>query len=170
MIRKGGIWMGIKMEIADKYGDSTVQFGEIINYTYEYESTDSLYAKGTKEKNLLRITGDISRCLETNPAALEHMRRWSSHTYTSSDDYIAVSLKYVVLDFTNVHGSEDEATEIQTSRSISFPAARVQSYNENINPYTGNGTFEVVFVQREDKLADIRFEPYAEEFIKLEQL
>jgi|GEM_PF-1574995 len=162
--------MAIKFEVIDKNEKILVSSNEVIGYEYEYNNKNSTYAKTTNQSSTLKITGDISRFIERSPEELGKIRSWASQKYIAADDYKNVTVKNVVENGLSSYRDDNQngiENNEDVTRLINFTDARVFSYNEQVNPYTGHGTFEVVFVQREDKLKDVYVEPYNDEFKEL---
>ena len=70
----------------------------------------------------------------------------------SADFYVKVTVTQVFMD--------------EVFREIVFPNAYMRDFTETINPNTGEGSFVITLLQKIDKVGDIVFQPFDEEFRK----
>ena len=109
---------------------------EILDFSFKYEVQKSGYAKGPLDTRLLKITGDITRTLETAPEAMGQIRRWVALRYKDPSYFHGAKIVYIYRD--------------EVLRSYEFTHCFVKSYEEHINPHSGRGTYTLLLAQRVD--------------------
>ena len=118
---------------------------EITGFGFIYSSQNSRYAKSSDER-CLRIIGSISAMMEHSPAALNAIREWSKIGRVGQDCYTNVRVATLY--------REEEV------RSIIFPDAFIKSYEENIDPHSGQGEFTLMLMQKQDRRTNIIVNPF----------
>jgi len=106
------------------------------------ENQYSRYAKGMFDC-FMEITGNVAYMVEHSFAELEAIRSWSKREFTGDGYY-----NFVEVSFT--HKGE-------IIRTTTFPDAYVASYDEDVDSYSGQGTFTLILKQKLDKMNYIEF-------------
>ena len=148
--------MGLLFKVSGKYANFTLTDYEIRGYEFLYAVPDSKYAKGHKDQRKLIIKGSVPRTLEKNREVLEEIRKWVKVQYKDPEYYSFAKV-------THIHRDE-------VIREITFPDAFIYDFEEEIDPYTGDGTYVLTLMQKADKRIDIIVDPFNEVFPKLSDL
>jgi seryl-tRNA(Sec) selenium transferase len=118
---------------------------EITSFGFIYNAQNSKYAKSGDER-CLKIIGSISAMMEHNPSALTAIREWAKIGRVSEDCYTEVKVTVIY--------REEEV------RSITLPDAFIKTYEENIDPHSGQGELTLLLMQKQDKRTDIVIDPF----------
>ena len=137
--------MGLILTVKGANIDIELTEYEITGYGFVYSAQNSIYAKGNDER-CLRITGRISAMIEHNPAALESIRQWAKVGRTGENCYTTVKVVTIYRD--------------EEVRSITFPEAFIKTYDEKIDPHSGQGELVLMLMQKQDKRTDVVIDPF----------
>jgi len=148
--------MGISLSVkGDKMEFDLIDY-EIRAYEFTFSSPNSKYAKGSEDERYLSITGDISKTIENHKDILETIRDWAKIEYEDDSYYNWVKVT--------------ETYRESMIREITFPHAFIKHHHEEIDPYTGEGHFNLLLMQKVDKINDIIIDPNNEVFPSLNDL
>jgi len=143
----GGCVMGsIILEVKGAFANFKLEHDEIKSYEFAYSVSDSKYAKGSKDKRELVIKGSIPRTLARNETAMKEIREWAKEKYKDPSYYSYVKVTAMYRD--------------DVVRTITFPNAFIKSYEEEINPHSGDGIYTLTLLQKIDKRIDIIVDPF----------
>jgi len=137
--------MGLILSVKGANIDINLSEYEVTGFSFIYSAKNSKYAKSIDER-CLRITGSISAMIEHNPVALTAMREWAKIGRVSDDCYTTVKVTTIF--------REEEV------RSFTFPDAFIKTYDEKLDPHSGQGEFTVLVMQKQDKRTDIVIDPF----------
>lgn len=147
--------MSIQFKVSGSSADFDLTDYEIRGFEFGYKVLDSQYAKGYEDERCLKVIGDISRTVEKSAEAMEIIRKWSVNEYENEGYYHLAKVSFTYSD--------------KIVREITFPDAFIKEYTEEIDPYTGHGTYEILLCQKLDKRIDIIVDPFNIILPKLEE-
>ena len=143
--------MGTKMKVESNYINFELNEKEITGYKLVLETKNAKYAKSNDTYRTLAITEDVQRIVTNNELIYKMIKDWTKIRYgMSADFYVKVTVTQVFVD--------------EVFREIVFPNAYMRDFTETINPNTGEGSFVITLLQKIDKVGDIVFQPFDEEF------
>ena len=143
--------MGTKMKVESNYINFELNEKEITGYKLVLETKNAKYAKSNDTYRTLAITEDVQRIVTNNELIYKMIKDWTKIRYgMSADFYFKVTVTQVFMD--------------EVFREIVFPNAYMRDFTETINPNTGEGSFVITLLQKIDKVGDIVFQPFDEEF------
>ncbi len=143
--------MGTKMKVESNYINFELNEKEITGYKLVLETKNAKYAKSNDTYRTLAITEDVQRIVTNNELIYKMIKDWTKIRYgMSADFYVKVTVTQVFVD--------------EVFREIVFPNAYMRDFTETINPNTGEGSFVITLLQKIDKVEDIVFQPFDEEF------
>jgi len=146
----------IIFEVKGATANFKLENDEIRSYEFSYSVSDSKYAKGSKDKRELVIKGSIPRTLTRNETAMKEIREWAKEKYKDPSFYSHVKVTAVYRD--------------DVVREITFPNAFIKSYEEEINPHSGDGIYTITLLQKIDKRIKIIIDPFNVEHPTLSEL
>lgn len=131
---------------------------EIISVEFEYDSENCILAKGNLDACKLKITGLITRTLDTNPFCMHLLRRWSKQKISMIDNqlYNANDAFYKEVIATCYHATTENENEI--IRKIIFDNAYLCKYTEYEN--NSQAIFELIVKQKMEYRTNINILPF----------